>query len=140
ADENVERQLMDLRAPAHVMFGRVHVTAGMKTHVHAPHDLAGATRRVMLLDHLHLELHVLLESRRRAHGEVLRVELEADIDHLLKLNAHATPPEMTDTVPAACARCDSRTMRPYAVFECRLLPLRKFYGDPFRAVDEHQLP
>jgi hypothetical protein len=62
ADEQNERQLVNLRAAAH--------------------DLAGAARRVMLLDHLHRELHVLLEPGRRAHREVLRIEFEAYVDDL----------------------------------------------------------
>src|SRR5262249_30188179 len=54
---------MDLRAAAYVVFGRIHVAAGMQAHVHAAHDLTRAAGRVVLLEHLHLELHVLRESR-----------------------------------------------------------------------------
>ncbi|HEV3162263.1 MAG TPA: hypothetical protein VGZ89_20085 [Xanthobacteraceae bacterium] len=82
ADEQNERQLVNLRAAAHIMFRRVDMTAGVQPHVDAAHDLAGAARRVMLLDHLHRELHVLLEPGRRAHREVLRIEFEAYVDDL----------------------------------------------------------
>jgi hypothetical protein len=58
------------------------MTAGMQPHMDAAHDLPGAARRVMLLDHLHRELHVLLEPGRRAHREVLRIEFEAYVDDL----------------------------------------------------------
>ena len=92
ANEQLERQLMDLGAAAHVVFGRIHVAAGMETHVHAAHDLPGAAWRVVLLDHLHLELHVLREPRGRAHREILRIKLQADVDDLSKLNGHTTAP------------------------------------------------
>jgi hypothetical protein len=85
---------MDLRAAAYVVFGRIHVAAGMQAHVHAAHDLARAAGRVVLLEHLHLELHVLRESRGRAHGEVLRIKLQADVDDLSKLNGHRTAPRI----------------------------------------------
>ena len=71
---------MDLGAAAHIVFRRIDVAAGMQPHMDAADDLAGAPGRVMLLDHLHGELHVLLEPRRRAHGEILRIEFEADVD------------------------------------------------------------
>ena len=80
AHEQLERQLMDLRAAAHVVLRRVDVAAGVQAHMHAAHDLARAARRVVLLEDLHLELHVLLESRGRAHRVVLGVEFEADVD------------------------------------------------------------
>ena len=80
AHEQLERQLMDLRAAAHVVLRGVDVAAGVQAHMHAAHDLAGAARRVVLLEDLHLELHVLLESRGRAHRVVLGIELEADVD------------------------------------------------------------
>lgn len=35
------------------------MAAGMKPHVDAAHDLTGAARRVVLLEHLHGELQVL---------------------------------------------------------------------------------
>src|SRR5207249_2481120 len=38
ANEQLERQLMDLRAAAHVVFGCIHVAAGMQAHVHAAHS------------------------------------------------------------------------------------------------------
>src|SRR5262249_1469573 len=70
--------------------------AGMQAHVHAAHDLAGAARRVVLFDHLHLKLHVLLEPRGGAHGKVLRIELQADIDDLSKLNGHVAAPRIAN--------------------------------------------
>ena len=71
---------MDLRAAAHIVLGRVDVAAGVQAHMNPAHDLAGAARRVVLLDDLHFELHVFLESRRRAHGEILRIKLETEVD------------------------------------------------------------
>ena len=62
--KSFERQLMDLRAAAHIVLGRVDMAAGMQAHMDAAHDLAGAARRVVLLEHLHGELHVLGEFRR----------------------------------------------------------------------------
>src|SRR5258707_9185949 len=104
---------MDLRAAAYVVFGGIHVAAGMEPHVHPAHDLAGATRRVVLLDHLHLELHVLREPRRRAHREVLRIKLEADIDDVSKLNGHMTAPRLAP-------RCFPRAR--YSLLHIRFAP------------------
>ena len=82
---------MDLRAAAHVVLGRVDVAAGMQAHMDAAHDLAGAARRVVLLEHLHGELHVLRESGGRAHAEIFRIELETDVDDLTAGYWHAAP-------------------------------------------------
>src|SRR3954465_11177830 len=71
---------MNLRAAGYVVLRRVDMAAGMQAHMHAPHDLAGAPGCVVLLEDLHLELHVRLESRRRAHRIIFWIELEADID------------------------------------------------------------
>ena len=71
---------MDLRAAAHIMLRRIDVAAGMQPHVNAAHDLAGAARRVVLLEHLHGELHILGEARGRAHAEILRIEFERNVD------------------------------------------------------------
>ena len=91
ADEKLERQLMDLRAAAHIVLGRVDVTAGMQAHMDAAHDLAGTARRVVLLEHLHGELHVLGEFGRRAHAEIFRIELKTDVDDLAAGYGHAAP-------------------------------------------------
>jgi len=107
ADEQVEGQLVDLGAAAHIVLRRVDVTASVQPHVHAAHDLAGASRRIMLLDDLHLELHVLFESRGRAHREILRIELETDVDDPLKLNGHPTPPWTGST--SHVGKCRKRT-------------------------------
>ena len=64
----LERQVLHLLAALDVVLGRVDVAAGMQTHVHAAHDLPRALRGVMLLEHLHLELQVLLETGGRAHA------------------------------------------------------------------------
>lgn len=67
------------------MLGSIDVAAGVQAHMHPAHDLAGSFRGIVLLEHLHLELHVLLEARRRAHAEFRVVELQADVDDLLDL-------------------------------------------------------
>ena len=80
---------MDLRAAAHIVLGRVDVTAGMQAHMDAAHDLAGAARRIVLLEHLHGELQVLGEAGGRAHAEIFRIELETDVDDLAAGYRHA---------------------------------------------------
>ncbi len=72
---------MDLSAAAHIVLRRINVAAGVQPHVDAAHNLAGAARGVVLFDDFHLELHVLLESGWCPHGEILRIELEADVDN-----------------------------------------------------------
>src|SRR6516165_8144422 len=75
ADEEPKRKLVDLRTAGHIMLGRIDMTAGMQTHVHAAHDLSGSAWRIMLLEDLHRELQILCEASGRAHCEVPRVEL-----------------------------------------------------------------
>ena len=65
------------------LLGRIDVAAGMQTHVHAAHDLPCSFASIMLLEHLHLELQVLLETRGRSHAKFGIVELEADIEDVL---------------------------------------------------------
>src|SRR5438128_1203095 len=81
---------MDLRAAAYVVLGRIDMTAGVQAHVNAAHDLPRSARRVVLFEDLHLELHVALESGGRAHREVFRVELKADVDDGLIGQRHHT--------------------------------------------------
>ncbi len=71
---------MNLRSAPHVVLGRIDVAARVQAHVHPTHDLPRPAGRLVLLEGLHLELHVLLEAGRRAHAEVLGVELETDVD------------------------------------------------------------
>ena len=78
--ERLERQVLDLLAALHHVFGRIDVAARVQAHVHPAHDLPRPAGSVVLLENLHLELHVLLEAGRRAHGKVLGVELETDVD------------------------------------------------------------
>jgi hypothetical protein len=73
---------VNLRAAAHIVLRSIDMAAGVQPHVDAAHDLAGAAGRIVLLDHLHRELHVLLETRGRAHREILRIEFKAYIDDL----------------------------------------------------------
>jgi hypothetical protein len=70
------------------VLGSVDVASGVQPHMHATHDLPGAARRIVLLQDLHLELHVFLESGRRTHAEILGIELEADVDDLLEGGQH----------------------------------------------------
>src|SRR5689334_20661373 len=72
------------------MLRRVDMAAGVQPHVDAAHDLAGAARRFVFLDRLHPELHLLLETRGRAHREVLRIEFEAYVDDLKIRRQHET--------------------------------------------------
>ena len=90
--------LMDLHAAAYVVLGRVDVTAGVQAHVHAAHDLASTARGVVLFEHFHLELHVLLEACGGSHREILRIELKADVDDSLKPNSHTTSPQITKRI------------------------------------------
>ena len=83
---------MDLRATPHVVLRRIDVAAGMQPHMHPAHDLPRPARRVVLLEDLHLELHVPLESRGRAHRKILWVELEADVDDRLGVQRHGRVP------------------------------------------------
>ena len=59
AGEQLERQLLKLLAAFHHVLWRIDMASGMEPHVHAAHDLAGAARRVVLLQGLDRELHVL---------------------------------------------------------------------------------
>lgn len=91
ADEQRQRQLMNLRTASDIVLGRVDVASRMQPHMDATNDLPGSARRVMLLDDLHLELHVLGKSRRHAHGEILGIELEAEIDQVSACNCMDPP-------------------------------------------------
>jgi hypothetical protein len=71
---------MDLRPAAHIVFRRIDVAAGMEAHMDAPHDLARTAGRVVLLENLHRELHVLLEARRRAHDKVSAIQFQTEVD------------------------------------------------------------
>ena len=79
---------MDLRAAPDIVLGSIDVAPGVQPHVHATHDLPGAARRVVLLDDLHFELHVFLESGGRTHAEIPGIKLKADVDDLLVLGQH----------------------------------------------------
>jgi hypothetical protein len=74
---------LDLLAAFNIVFGRVDVTPGMQTHVHAAHDLTGPFGRVMFLENLHLELQILFESGWCTHAEFGVVEFETDINDAL---------------------------------------------------------
>ena len=87
--KGLQRQIVHLLATRHIVFRGIDMAAGMQAHMHAAHDLTGATRGVMLLDHFHLELHVLLEAGRGAHLELRVVQLEADVDDLAYRECHA---------------------------------------------------
>src|SRR5262249_51834183 len=80
AVEEPDRKLMNLRSAPHVVFRRLDLPAALRPHVNAPHDLARPAWSFVLLENLHLELHVLLEAGRRTHAKVLGVELETDVD------------------------------------------------------------
>src|SRR5260370_2684593 len=79
-DEERERKLMDLRAAANVVLGRIDVAAGMQTHMHAAHDLSRSARRIVLLENLHGELQIPGEAGGRAHCKVLLIELQTEVD------------------------------------------------------------
>src|SRR5712691_70075 len=91
AGEYLQGQILDLLAALDVVLGRIDMAAGMQAHVHAAHDLPGSFRSVVLLEDFHLELHVPLESRGRAHGELRVVELETDVDDLSDRQRHEVP-------------------------------------------------
>ena len=110
AHEQLERKLVDLRAAPHVVLRRIDVAAGMQPHMHPAHDLPCPARRVVLLEDFHLELHVPLEPRRRAHRKILWVELEADVDDRLGVQQHGRVPIFSQGRAAAdpTGRCTWR--------------------------------
>ena len=92
AREKLERQLLELLAALHHVLGRVDMAPGMEPHVDAAHDLSRAARRVVLLQHLDRELHVLAEALGRVHAVLAAVELEADVDDLAEAQRHGRSP------------------------------------------------
>src|SRR5262249_14358484 len=83
--------LWNLRSTSHVVLRGIDVAPGVQTHVHPAHDLALPSRSVVLLEDLHLELNVLLETRRRAHRKILGIELQAYVDDSFDGERHALP-------------------------------------------------
>jgi cellulose synthase/poly-beta-1,6-N-acetylglucosamine synthase-like glycosyltransferase len=87
-DEHAWCEVCDLRRALGVVFWCVDMAASVKAHMNAAHDLLAAFRRIVFLQDLHFELHVLLEAEWRAHGELGVLKRQADVHDFSDCNCH----------------------------------------------------